>query len=102
MPVYEYQCSRCRHRFEVRQSFSDEAGADCPECDARAHRVFSPVGIIFKGSGFYATDHGRGNRLGQGSNGDGSDSAPSHEDSHEVKETQATKKETQATTAESS
>lgn len=90
MPMYEYQCSRCRHRFEVRQSFSDEAGADCPKCDARAHRVFSAVGIIFKGSGFYATDHGRGNRLGQGSNGNGSDPAPSSESKQEITEISGT------------
>ena len=57
MPIYEYECSKCRHRFEVRQSFKDEPQAECPQCSEAARRVFLPAPIIFKGSGFYITDH---------------------------------------------
>ena len=57
MPIYEYECPECSHRFEKRQSFHDEPKADCPECSKPARRVFHPAPIIFKGSGFYVTDH---------------------------------------------
>ncbi len=60
MPIYEYECSRCAHRFEVRRSFSESSPVSCPQCDCDAQRIFSPVPIIFKGSGFYVTDN-RGN-----------------------------------------
>ncbi len=57
MPIYEYQCPTCKHSFEKKQSFQEEAMAECPECQAKARRIFKPVPIIFKGSGFYVTDH---------------------------------------------
>ena len=56
MPIYEYQCDTCGIRFERRQHMSDEPLKDCPECDGHVHRVIQPVGVIFKGSGFYITD----------------------------------------------
>ena len=56
MPVYNYQCSNCKFRFELRQTFKDEPRATCPACDATASRIFSPVPILFKGPGFYVTD----------------------------------------------
>jgi putative FmdB family regulatory protein len=57
MPIYEYECIHCSHRFELRQSYKDKPEAECPECRAAARRVFLPTPIIFKGSGFYVTDH---------------------------------------------
>lgn len=57
MPVYEYECSNCSCRFELKQKFSDSPEASCPQCKASARRVFSPVPIIFKGTGFYVTEH---------------------------------------------
>ncbi|MBN2074928.1 MAG: FmdB family transcriptional regulator [Dehalococcoidales bacterium] len=57
MPLYEYECSECSTRFELRRSFSDESEVFCPDCKCVATRIFSPVPIIFKGSGFYVTDH---------------------------------------------
>lgn len=57
MPIYEYECPRCQHRFEVRQGFKDKPQAKCPKCKEPARRVFHPTPIIFKGSGFYITDH---------------------------------------------
>jgi len=58
MPVYTYRCSNCGVQFEKQQSFSDQSLLRCPECGKRAlKKVYLPVGIVFKGSGFYATDH---------------------------------------------
>ena len=57
MPLYEYECKSCGIRFERMQHFSDEPLKDCPECGGSVHRVIQPVGIIFKGSGFYITDN---------------------------------------------
>jgi putative FmdB family regulatory protein len=59
MPVYLYQCEACGVRFEKFQRMSDDPLADCPECDGHVHRVIQPVGVIFKGSGFYVTDNRR-------------------------------------------
>lgn len=56
MPTYAYACTSCDHRFEVRQSFSDAALSECPECTGAVRKLFNTVGIVFKGSGFYATD----------------------------------------------
>ena len=57
MPLYEYKCQECGLRFERRQSFSDEPVKICPECGGEVVRLIQPAGIIFKGSGFYVTDH---------------------------------------------
>lgn len=56
MPVYVYECKPNAHRFEVRQGVNDPRVQVCPECGAEVRRVILPVGIVFKGSGFYATD----------------------------------------------
>ena len=56
MPTYQYACTACGHKFEAVQSFSDSSLTDCPECAGRLRKVFSSVGIVFKGSGFYRTD----------------------------------------------
>jgi len=58
MPVYTYQCGNCGVRFDQQQRFSDPPLTRCPECSKKTLRkVYTPVGIVFKGSGFYATDH---------------------------------------------
>ena len=57
MPVYEYQCETCQLRFEKLQRFSDSSLTECPNCGGPVHRVMQPVGVIFKGSGFYVTDN---------------------------------------------
>ena len=58
MPIYTYQCENCGVRFERRQTFSDPILKQCPECSEEALRkVYTPVGIVFKGSGFYSTDN---------------------------------------------
>jgi len=62
MPTYQYRCQSCRDEFEVRQSFTDDALTDCPDsdCGGIVNKVFSSVGISFKGDGFYKNDHGSG------------------------------------------
>ncbi|HEV7826685.1 MAG TPA: FmdB family zinc ribbon protein [Mycobacteriales bacterium] len=56
MPTYQYACTECGHDVEAVQSFTDDALTECPECKGRLRKVFSPVGVVFKGSGFYRTD----------------------------------------------
>ena len=56
MPTYEYACTECGDRTEVVQSISDAPLTTCTVCGGRLRKVFSPVGIVFKGSGFYRTD----------------------------------------------
>ncbi|MFM8843579.1 MAG: FmdB family zinc ribbon protein [Actinomycetota bacterium] len=56
MPTYQYQCNACEHAFEVVQSFTDAAISACPECGKDVRKIYSNVGIVFKGSGFYKTD----------------------------------------------
>lgn len=56
MPTYEYECQSCHERHEAVQRFSDAPLSDCPRCGGPLRRVFSSVGIVFKGSGFYKTD----------------------------------------------
>jgi putative FmdB family regulatory protein len=57
MPTYVYECGDCGVRFERLQSYSDPTLKECPECAGHVHRVIQPVGVIFKGSGFYVTDN---------------------------------------------
>jgi putative FmdB family regulatory protein len=57
MPLYEYRCENCGVRFERRQHINDDPVEVCPECGGQVHRLIHPVGIIFKGSGFYVTDN---------------------------------------------
>ncbi len=57
MPIYEYECTKCCQKFEMKRHFGDEGGVTCPRCQGSAQRIFSPVPIIFKGSGCYVTDH---------------------------------------------
>ena len=69
MPIYEYECGSCSHRFEKREGYDDEPRAVCPRCEGKARRVFHAAPVIFKGKGFYVTDH-----------------RPSHENHKESKE----------------
>ena len=57
MPTYEYRCSKCGYDFETVQRFDDPPLTECPKCGAPVHKVFSSVGVVFKGSGFYSTDN---------------------------------------------
>jgi putative FmdB family regulatory protein len=72
MPIYEYRCER-GHTFEVTQRMTDDTLTSCSTCEAPVQRVFHPVAVHFKGSGFYSTDYGKKKGSGRGS----SDSEPS-------------------------
>ncbi|HVO43074.1 MAG TPA: FmdB family zinc ribbon protein [Aggregatilineales bacterium] len=63
MPMYTYECENCGERFEAKQSFNDPALTVCPTCEGHIYRVIQPVGIVFKGSGFYVTDSKGKNNL---------------------------------------
>ncbi len=63
MPTYSYACTDCDNKFDVVQSFSDDALTVCPQCQGRLRKLFNSVGVVFKGSGFYRTD----SRSGSGS-----------------------------------
>ena len=56
MPIYEYACTACGERTEAKQGFDDPPLTECPHCGGKLRKLFSPVGIVFKGSGFYSTD----------------------------------------------
>ena len=57
MPLYEYRCKNCGHQFEIQQSFAEDSLTVCPDCgEPQLRKVFQPVGITFKGSGFYKND----------------------------------------------
>lgn len=57
MPTYVYRCQTCGEELEIVQSFTDEPLTICPNCDGELRKVFHPVGVVFKGSGFYKTDN---------------------------------------------
>lgn len=76
MPTYQYACTACDHRFEAVQSFSDDALTECPACGGKLRKVFSSVGIVFKGSGFYRTDSRSGaSSVSSSSSSDGASSS---------------------------
>jgi putative FmdB family regulatory protein len=62
MPLYEYQCDACGHRFEKIQKFSDPLEDTCPKCGGPVHKLMSSPAIQFKGSGFYITDYPKGDK----------------------------------------
>jgi putative FmdB family regulatory protein len=66
MPTYEYRCRDCGHSFDIVQKMSDDPLTHCPECGGELRKVFAPPAISFKGSGFYATDHGKKSKPSSG------------------------------------
>jgi putative FmdB family regulatory protein len=70
MPTYEYTCRDCGHTFEIVQSMWDDALTMCPECGGSLRKVFAPPAISFKGSGYYATDHGKKAKKSSDSDGE--------------------------------
>lgn len=67
MPLYEYQCKKCGHRFEKIQKFSDKPIKKCPECGGAVEQLISPPAVQFKGSGWYVTDYARKSQTGSDS-----------------------------------
>lgn len=64
LPIYEYECRSCSKRIEVLQKMSDPPLTSCDACNGSLHRIVSPSGLIFKGSGFYINDYARKNKEG--------------------------------------
>jgi putative FmdB family regulatory protein len=85
MPVYTYRCENCGVQFERQQSFTDAPLKTCPECRRKSlKKIISPVGVVFKGSGFYATDH-------KSASGSGPTKPSRKEEGKENKDTKAAK-----------
>ncbi|MGW3567411.1 FmdB family zinc ribbon protein [Streptomyces sp. NPDC000941] len=80
MPTYQYQCTECGQGLEAVQKFTDDALTECPNCKGRLKKVFSAVGIVFKGSGFYRNDS-RGSSSSSTSGGSSKSAAAKSEDS---------------------
>lgn len=74
MPLYDYRCTQCGHVSEVRHGFSETHTAPCEQCGGALTRVFNPAPIVFKGSGFYATDSRTSSKSDSSSKSDGSSS----------------------------
>ena len=72
MPIYEYQCTQCGHRFEQIQKFSDPLVENCPQCGGKVEQLLSAPAVQFKGSGWYVTDYARKGSGGSGGKKDGS------------------------------
>jgi putative FmdB family regulatory protein len=79
VPTYSYACTECQHRFDAVQSFTDDSLTVCPECNGRLRKVFSAVGVVFKGGGFYRTDsrNGSTSSVSAGKSDSGSSSSSS-------------------------
>ncbi len=69
MPTYSYACTACEHHFDTVQKFTEPSLTDCPECSGRLRKLFSSVGIVFKGSGFYRNDSRSSSPAESSSNG---------------------------------
>ena len=74
MPLYEYQCQKCGHRFERIQRFSDPLVKKCPECGGKVEQLLSAPAVQFKGSGWYVTDYAKKSSAGSTSKSDSSES----------------------------
>jgi putative FmdB family regulatory protein len=85
MPLYEYQCDACAHRFEVIQKFSDAPIDVCPKCGGAVTKLLSSPAIQFKGSGWYITDYARKSATQGGSKGESSGAAAKGESKGESK-----------------
>jgi putative FmdB family regulatory protein len=90
MPLYEYQCKKCGHRFEKIQKFSDKPVKKCPECGGLVEQTISAPAVQFKGSGWYVTDYAKKSHAPASDSG----SKDSKDSKKEEKKTETTSKET--------
>jgi putative FmdB family regulatory protein len=60
VPIYSYACRPCDYRFDIQQAFTDDSLTQCPQCDGSLRKIYSAVGVVFKGSGFYRNDSRKG------------------------------------------
>ncbi|HEV2473353.1 MAG TPA: FmdB family zinc ribbon protein [Chthonomonadales bacterium] len=102
MPTYGYQCSECKHEFQIFQSMRDDPISVCPECNGAVKRLMYPVGIVFKGSGWYINDSRKPEKSasaeGGGTSGDAQKNAADKSEAA-VKTDPAPAKETTSTAA---
>ena len=89
MPLYEYQCKKCKHRFEKIQKFSDKMLTKCPECGGSIEQMISAPAVQFKGSGWYVTDYPK---KGAAAHASASETDAGSKDSKDTKETKDSKK----------
>jgi len=94
MPLYEYQCDKCGHRFEKIQKFSDKPIRKCPECGGRVEQLLSPPAVRFKGSGWYVTDYAKKETAPSSAGSDSGTSKETPKDSKETKKEDKPKAET--------
>ncbi|MFF1793405.1 FmdB family zinc ribbon protein [Kitasatospora sp. NPDC058263] len=104
MPTYQYQCTECGNGLEAVQKFTDEALTTCPDCQGRLRKVFSAVGVVFKGSGFYRTDSRSSSTssVGTGSSSNSTSSGPSSSGSSSAASTSSSSSSGGSTAAASS
>ncbi len=98
MPIYEYRCTN-GHTFEVIQSMSDDPVETCEECGAPVERVFHPVAVHFKGSGFYSTDYKSKTKAASGKDGDSASGDSGSESSKESKKSDSSGSDKAATSS---
>jgi len=92
MPLYEYECAKCDHRFEALVSMDQANAQRCEACGARCRRLLSAPAIIFKGSGFYTTDYARAGERFDGGDGDGSEKKAATKDGKKAADKKAESK----------
>jgi putative FmdB family regulatory protein len=103
VPTYEYACTACGERLEAAQSFTDPALSECPACGGALRKVFSPVGVVFKGSGFYKTDsRSSSSGASSGSTGDAKSDSKSSADAPAKSDSAASTSSTSSTSSSSS
>jgi putative FmdB family regulatory protein len=98
MPLYEYQCKKCGHRFEKIQKFSDKPVKKCPECGGAVEQTISAPAVQFKGSGWYVTDYAR--KSNTTSDSGSKETKESKETKKDEKKTESVPKETASKKAE--
>jgi putative FmdB family regulatory protein len=101
MPIYEYRCER-GHTFEVMQRMTDDPLTSCSTCEAPVQRVFHPVAVHFKGSGFYNTDYGKKKSGANSATGEGGSSTKDSDSSSSSSKTESSKKESGSSSSGSS
>ena len=99
MPTYQYACTACGEQLEAVQSFSDPSLTECPACGGQLRKVFSAVGVVFKGSGFYKTDSRSSAKTGDGKAGETKKSEPAKTETTSAPAPAATSSSTTSTPA---
>jgi putative FmdB family regulatory protein len=101
MPLYEYECKKCHHRFERIQKFSDPHVKKCPECGGPIEQVISAPAVQFKGSGWYVTDYAKKSSTGSASSSSNGDSSNKDSKSSKSGESEKADSSAKADTAKS-